>query len=249
MKNFKLIVQYDGTRYSGWQRQENTKATIQGRLENILERLEGHSVEIHGSGRTDAGVHAYGQTANAKLNWDRTPEELRDYINTYLPKDIAVIRAEEVEMSFHSRLNAVCKTYCYRIRTSAIPSVFERNYVWQLGYRLDVGAMEEAMGYLIGEHDFLPFCELKKMKKSSVRRIDCAKLEEKEDEIRLVLTGNGFLYHMVRKITGTLVEIGKGEKQPQVVNEILKTGNRELTGGTAPAQGLALMAVVYPKMY
>ena len=245
MKNYKMVIQYDGTRYNGWQRQGNTDQTIQGKLEAILQKMTGEEVEIHGSGRTDAGVHAIGQTANVKLNWDGTAKQLQTYLNQYLPKDIAVVSAEEVSMRFHSRLNALRKTYCYRIHMSSVKNVFERNYVWDYGKKLDVEAMKHAAEYLIGEHDFLPFCDLKKMKKSSIRTIERIDWEITEKECKVFFCGNGFLYHMVRKMVGTLVKVGEGEICAEQIKEILDTGNRELTYGVAPAEGLCLMEVEY----
>lgn len=240
-----MTLQYDGTKYNGWQKQKNTDKTIQGKLETILEKLTGEMIEVHGSGRTDTGVHAIGQVANAKLNFDGTPEQLQQYINQYLPKDIVVDCIEEMPMRFHSRLNAVRKTYCYRIHISPIRNVFERNYIWDYGKPLNISRMKQAATYLIGEHDFLPFCDQKKMKKSSVRIIERIDWEETEQEYKIFFQGNGFLYHMVRKMVGTLVEIGEEKKSPDIIQEILETGNRELVSGIAPAEGLCLMRVEY----
>lgn len=245
MKNYKMILQYDGTKYNGWQKQKNTDKTIQGKLEAILEKLTGEAIEVHGSGRTDMGVHAIGQVANAKLNFNGTAKQLQQYINDYLPKDIVVYSIDEMPMRFHSRLNAVRKTYCYRIHLSPVRNVFERNYIWNYGKPLNISQMKQAATYLIGEHDFLPFCDQKKMKKSSVRIIERIDWEETEQECKIFFQGNGFLYHMVRKIVGTLVEIGEGKKNPDLIQEILETGNRELVSGIAPAEGLCLMSVEY----
>ena len=245
MKNYKMILQYDGTKYNGWQKQKNTDKTIQGKLESILEKLTGEAIEVHGSGRTDAGVHAIGQVANAKLNFNGTAQQLQQYINDYLPQDIVVSAMEEVPMRFHSRLNAVRKTYAYRIHLSPIRNVLERNYLWNYGKPLHIDQMKQAAAYLIGEHDFLPFCDQKKMKKSSIRVIEQISWKETEQECQIFFQGNGFLYHMVRKIVGTLVEIGEEKQSPDMIQEILETGNRELVSGIAPAQGLCLISVEY----
>ena len=165
-RNIKITLQYDGSRYDGWQKQGNTDKTIQGKLEQILEKMAGQPVEVHGSGRTDAGVHAWGQTANFHLPSscdEMSAEEIKAYMNRYLPDDIAVLSAQEAGMRFHSRLNAVSKTYCYRIETAAKKNVFERRYVYGLGEPLDIAAMRRAAAYLTGEHDFKAFCSLKRM--------------------------------------------------------------------------------------
>lgn len=247
MKNIKFILQYEGTRYDGWQKQGNTENTIQGKLEAVLSRLDGQFVEVHGSGRTDAGVHAYGQTANAKMNTEKNVDEIKDYVNRYLPKDIAVIDAKEVSMRFHSRLLAVSKTYRYRIRTKMDRDVFSRNFVWHLGKNLDLSAMKQGAELLVGEHDFLPFSSMKRGKKSTVRTITSIQIEQVGEEVHLIFTGNGFLYHMVRILTGTLVEIGLGERDPKEINDIFLMQDRKRAGHMAPAQGLALMNVFYDK--
>ncbi|MFR8033608.1 MAG: tRNA pseudouridine(38-40) synthase TruA [Lachnospiraceae bacterium] len=247
MKNIKFVLQYEGTRYDGWQKQGNTENTIQGKLEAVLSRLDGREVEVHGSGRTDAGVHAYGQTANAKLETEKSAEEIKEYVNAYLPKDIAVVDAGEVSMRFHSRLLAVSKTYRYRIRTGKDREVFSRNFVWHLGKPLDLSAMRMAAEKLVGTHDFLPFSSMKKGKKSTVRTIESITVEQVGEEVHLTFTGDGFLYHMVRILAGTLAEIGLGERSPQEIPEIFDARDRKKAGQMAPAQGLALMQVVYEK--
>lgn len=247
MKNIKFVLQYEGTRYDGWQKQGNTENTIQGKLEAVLSRLDGREVEVHGSGRTDAGVHAYGQTANAKLETEKSAEEIKEYVNAYLPKDIVVVDAREVSMRFHSRLLAVSKTYRYRIRTGKDREVFSRNFVWHLGKPLDLSAMRMAAEKLVGTHDFLPFSSMKKGKKSTVRTIESITVEQVGEEVHLTFTGDGFLYHMVRILAGTLAEIGLGERSPQEIPEIFDARDRKKAGQMAPAQGLALMQVVYEK--
>ena len=245
MTNYKLTIQYVGTRYDGWQRQGNTDNTIQGKLETLLSRLFGFPVEIIGSGRTDAGAHAFGQVANFHVPVDMSTQEILEYMNQYLPKDIAVSSIEKVDDRFHSRFNVKRKTYQYRIWNSYISNVFEKNFVYEVTDTLDVDRMKEAALYLIGEHDFKAFCSNKRMKKSTVRTIYEINIEELEPEIRITITGNGFLYNMVRIIVGTLLEIGMGEKKPSDVPAMLAGKDRRTTGYTVPPSGLMLMEVEY----
>lgn len=247
MKNYKLTIQYDGTRYKGWQGQNSTDLTIQGKIEDVLSQMAGHPVEITGSGRTDAGVHALGQVANVHLEENWNGEEIRDYLNRYLPEDIAVTEIEEAEERFHSRYHALSKIYLYRIHTGKIPNVFERKYMYAYRNPLDVNRMRQAAEYLVGSHDFKAFCGNKKMKKSTVRTIYEIRIEETENEIRIFYTGNGFLQNMVRILTGTLIEVGDGRREPEEMAVILEGGNREAAGYTAPACGLTLCKVTYEK--
>jgi len=247
-KNIRIVLQYDGTRYDGWQKQGNTDKTIQGKLEHVLERMAGRPVEVHGSGRTDAGVHALRQTANFHLPAScrpSEPAEVLEYLNAYLPEDIAVLEAEEVPERFHSRLNAVSKTYVYRIETAKKADVFRRKYVCVLGKQLDIGAMRRAAGFCIGTHDFKAFCSLKRMKKSTVRTLERIEIRAEGSQVILSFTGNGFLYNMVRILTGTLIEAGLHERSAESVREILERGDRALAGFTAPPQGLFLAEVRY----
>ncbi len=245
LRNFKMILQYEGTRYQGWQKQESTDNTIQGKLEAILSKMSGDLVEVQGSGRTDAGVHAYGQVANFKLNTDKRPEEIFEYINRYLPEDIAVIELSEVSERFHSRLNAKGKHYRYRVLNSSVPHVFDRRYVYEVPDELNLEAMKNAAGKLCGEHDFQAFTSAKKGKKSTVRRIDHIIIEKNRDEIQFTFKGNGFLYHMVRIIMGTLLCVGKGELDADDIPKILASKDRQQAGPLVPAKGLALMEVFY----
>lgn len=245
MGNYRIVIQYDGTRYRGWQSQSSTEDTIQGKLEAVLLRMMGEAVEVIGSGRTDAGVHALGQTANFHLRGTRDREEILDYLNRYLPEDIAVSNIEEVEERFHSRYQAKSKTYLYRIHTGRIPEVFERKYVYDYQTPLDTGRMRQAIALLVGTHDFRSFCGNKKMKKSTVRTIYEIRLEETAQEIRLYYTGDGFLQNMIRILTGTLIEIGDGRRAPEEISGILEAKNREAAGYTAPACGLTLFSVEY----
>lgn len=255
MRNFKMILQYEGTRYQGWQKQESTDNTIQGKLEALLSKMVGDKVEVHGSGRTDAGVHALGQVANFHAYTDKSPDEILEYMNFFLPEDIAVIELTEVPERFHSRLNAKGKTYCYRVINSSLPHVFDRKYAHTEEEELDLEAMKKAAEYLTGTHDFKAFTSNKRSKKSTVRTIESIIIEKaesasffgtgKRDEIRFVYSGNGFLYHMVRILTGTLLEVGKHKRKPEDIAEILLSGNRENAGELAPAKGLTLMEVRY----
>lgn len=246
MRNFKIILQYEGTKYQGWQRQESTKNTIQGKLETILAKMtDTDFVQVDGSGRTDAGVHALGQVANFKIDTVKTPAQIMEYINRYLPEDIAVVEIKEMHDRFHSRLNAKGKTYCYRIWNSAIPTVFERRYVYELADELNTDDMRKAAAILIGKHDFKAFTSNKKSKKSTVRTIENISIERKDKEIVLVYSGDGFLYHMVRILTGTLIEVGLGKRNIESVKELLENGTRDMAGELVPAKGLCLVEVRY----
>lgn len=242
--NYKIIVQYDGTRYNGWQKQKHTTETIQGKLETLLTRMNGCSIEVHGSGRTDAGVHALAQTANFHLNAKIDPQKLLRDLNQYLPADIAVTEVSIVPERFHSRLNAVQKTYRYRIGIGPVRNVFERRYIYHIDETPDISRMQQAASYLIGEHDFASFCS-RRTKKSTVRRIDSIDIRSTDQEITIDYTGNGFLYNMVRILTGTLVEIGIGKRNPENIPEILQAKNRQAAGITMPPDGLILMKVLY----
>lgn len=245
MQNYKLTIQYDGSRYSGWQSQGNTGNTIQGKLQAVLSQLDGRAVEVQGSGRTDAGVHARGQVASVKLASGPDCAALLAYCARYLPRDIAVVSAEAVSGRFHARLNARSKCYVYRIWNSAIPNVFERKYLCQLPDPLDLAAMERAAEWLLGTHDFRSFCGLRRFKKSTVRRIDAIDLQALGPEVRIRCTGNGFLNQMVRILTGTLVEVGLGLYPPERVAGILAARDRSAAGRTMPPEGLCLESVTY----
>lgn len=245
MINYKIIIQYDGTRYKGWQVLGSTEHTIQGKIQAVISELAGSPVEITGSGRTDAGVHAKGQVANFHMEEGFTEQEILHYLNRYLPEDIAVLSVEQADERFHSRYQAKEKTYLYRIHTGEIPNVFERKYMYCYDKTLLAGRMREAAKYLTGTHDFKAFCGNRKMKKSSVRTIYNIRIAETEDEIQIYYTGDGFLQNMVRIITGTLIEVGDGRREPQEMKEILESGRREEAGYTVPACGLTLLGVKY----
>lgn len=246
-KNIRIVLEYDGSRYDGWQKQGNTADTIQGKLEAVLSRWADEPVEVHGSGRTDAGVHAKGQTANFHISQGVCPDAgiAMEYLNRYLPEDIRVLSAEEAPERFHSRLSAVAKTYAYYVETAEKKQVFERKYVYGLGKKPDVAAMRRAAAFLTGEHYFKSFCSNKRMKKSTVRRLDSIEIREEGTKLLISYTGNGFLYNMVRILTGTLLEVGLGERQPEDMKRILEAKNREAAGMTAPPEGLFLISVDY----
>lgn len=243
--NYKMVLEYDGSRYAGWQRLKTSEQTVQGKLEMVLSRYAGEPIEIHGSGRTDAGVHARGQVANFCLHEKVRPEEILAYCNAYLPEDIRILKVEEVPLRFHSRLNARSKTYVYRIEMGEKKSVFTRRYTYGLGKTLDIGRMEEAAGYLTGTHDFKSFCGNKKIKKTTVRTLTEIEFQVMGSELTIRYTGNGFLQYMVRIMTGTLIEVGLGMREPETIPEILEALSREAAGFTAPPEGLCLEQVRY----
>ncbi len=245
MKNYKIILSYDGSRYNGWQKQGNTDNTIQERLEKILSQLAGQEIEVAGSGRTDAGTHAKGQVIHFHMNWKGSAESLLDALNERLPEDIAGLSIEEMPPRFHSRLSAKAKHYSYTIWHSKKPPVFWRKYVFWCPEGLDVAAMKAAAGAFVGEHDFKSFCANKRMKKSTVRTIYDIRFEEAEDRLTLHFYGNGFLYQMVRILTGTLIEVGEGKRKANEMQTVLQAENREAAGFTAPSRGLCLQEVFY----
>ena len=244
MKNYKITIQYDGTKYNGWQKQGNTKNTIQERFENVLSRMCGKSVEVFASGRTDAGVHAQGQTANFKCDVNMRAGEIMEYLNRYLPEDIVVTSLKEIEGRFHSRLNAVSKTYEYSIAVRK-PDVFVRKYVFFSDEIPDIEKMRRGARLIVGTHDFKGFSSVGKTKKSTIRTVNFIEICEADGLIKILINGNGFLYNMVRIIAGTLLEIGTGKKDNSVINEIFENKNRGAAGATLPACGLKLMEVFY----
>lgn len=246
MANYKIIVSYDGTRYKGWQRLTTGDMTIQGKLEAILSRLADTPIEIVGSGRTDAGVHASGQTASFKWPDNRFDEiQLLNDINRYLPDDIAVTSIETVNERFHARFNAIRKTYCYTINTGRIPDVFRQRFQYHLECTLNLEAMKQAASLLLGTHDFTAFCGNSHLKKSAVRTIESIEIINSGNIITLRYTGDGFLQNMIRIMTGTLIEIGRGERAPESITSILDSRNRANAGYTVPPQGLILESVEY----
>ena len=243
MRNLRLDISYDGSRYKGWQRLPGVDNTIQGKLEQCLSKILGETVEVAGSGRTDAGVHARGQVANFHCESDMTPEEILEQLRRYLPEDIGIYSCKEVSPRFHARLNAKEKTYLYRIWNSDKPCVFQRKYVTVLPEKLDLPAMRRAAEYFCGEHDFSAFCGNPKFKKSTVRFIRAVEISQGE-EIQIRFTGNGFIHNQVRIMTGTLIEVGRGQRTPESIPALFGAKRAE-AGFLAPAQGLCLQEVTY----
>ena len=244
MRNIRLDICYDGTRYRGWQRLPGRDDTIQGKLETTLSRILGEEVEISGSGRTDAGVHAHGQVANFHCQSSMPCDEILRQLRQYLPEDIGILSWKECAPRFHARLNAVEKTYCYRIWNSEIPCVFQRRFVAVMPEALNLEAMAQAARHLEGEHDFAAFCGNPKFKKSTVRNVAKIQICRNDHEITLSFTGDGFIYNQVRIMVGTLIEVGRGERSAESI-PMLFGGKRSDAGFLAPAQGLCLMEVVY----
>ena len=245
MRNIRIKVTYEGTRYQGWQKQETSDNTIQGKLERLLSRMCEEEIAVQGSGRTDAGVHALGQIVNFHTSATMSLQDMLQYMNQYLPEDIAVVEIEEVSERFHSRLNAKGKRYSYRVWNSSIPNVFWRRYAHTVEDKLDLEAMKSATSYLLGEHDFKSFTSTKKGKKSTVRRIDNIEIVKEGDMLTFTFTGNGFLYHMIRILVGTLLEVGRGVRTADSIPAVLESKNRENAGELVPGKGLVLEEVFY----
>lgn len=245
MRNIKLTIEYDGTRYLGWQRLGNSDKTIQGKIENVLKQMTGEKIEIIGSGRTDAGTHAKGQIANFKTDTSTGVLEMTDFLNRYLPQDIVVKKVEEVSERFHARYNAKGKKYSYYLWNDPIPSAFERHFSFQYTQKMDLKLIEQACQKLIGEHDFIGFSALKKSKKSTVRTIETLSVKKEGKLLHFTFIGDGFLHKMVRIIMGTLLAIGSGEMQIEMIDEIFDRKIRSEAGITVPAQGLFLDEVYY----
>ena len=244
MRNVRLDICYDGTRYRGWQRLPGADNTIQGKLEQVLSRILGEPIEISGSGRTDAGVHARGQVANFHCESTMDAGEILSQLRRYLPEDIGIYSCKEASERFHARLNAKEKTYLYRIWNSDKPCVFDRRYVMVYPQRLDLEAIGKAATYLEGEHDFSAFCGNSKMKKSTIRFIRRVDIRREGEEIQIRFTGNGFLHNMVRILVGTLLEVGTHDRSPESIPALFGARRAEV-GFLAPPQGLCVMEVEY----
>lgn len=244
MRNIRLDICYDGTRYQGWQRQVTTEETIQGKLETALSRILGEPIEISGSGRTDAGTHAKGQVASFHCMSELPCEEILSQLRRYLPGDIGIKSCKEASDRFHARLNARSKTYCYRIWNSELPCVFERRYVHILTEKLDLDAMRRAGEHLLGRHDFAAFCTNAGKKKSTVRVLTELRIEEAGQELRFWVSGDGFLHNQVRIMVGTLLEVGLGQRTADSIPELF-SAKRAQAGIKLPSKGLCLEEVRY----
>ena len=244
MRNLRLDICYDGTRYRGWQRLPGVDNTIQGKIEQCLTKILGEPIEISGSGRTDAGVHARGQVANFHCESAMPADRILENLRRYLPEDIGIYSCKDCSPRFHARLNAREKTYQYRVWNSDQPCVFDRRFVAVMPGQMDLEAMRAAAEHLCGEHDFSAFCGNPRFKKSTVRFLRSVEIARHGDEIRITFTGNGFIHNQVRIMVGTLIEVGRSERSPESIPELFG-GKRSDAGFLAPAQGLCLMEVEY----
>lgn len=240
MKRVLLTVAYDGTAYHGWQVQDNAN-TIEGELNRALSELFNEDIQVIGASRTDTGVHALGNLAVFDTKARMPAEKVSYALNQRLPEDIRVVKSEEVPLDFHPRGTGMKKRYEYRIYSAEFPCPTKRLYTYFTYHKLDTRAMNEAAGYLVGEHDFTSMCSINSQSETRVRTIYDASVSEKNGEIVITVVGNGFLYNMVRIIAGTLMEVGMGRKEPEWVKEVLEGKDRELAGPTAPACGLTLI--------
>lgn len=244
MRNIKLTIEYDGKEFNGWQKQPN-KLNIQGEIEKAIGEITGEEIDLIASGRTDAGVHSLGQTANFKTNSNIPIEKFPIAINSKLKKSIVIKSAEEVDERFHSRYSVKSKKYRYTINNSQYGSAIYRDMEYHFPFDLDVQKMQEAAKFFEGEHDFKAFKASGTSSKSSVRTIFKAEVIKNEDRIYIELTGNGFLYNMVRIISGTLVDVGTGKIKPEEIKDIIESKERIRAGKTLPARGLCLVEVNY----
>lgn len=243
MPNYKIVVQYDGTDYKGWQFQPNQK-TIQGELERVLRIISYENVKVIGAGRTDSGVHAKGQVASFKMELKIAPLSLLRAMNSLLPKDIRVVNVEEVEDGFNARYHAKSKTYVYRIYTGLVVSPFIWRWVYHIPFKLDTEKMKEAIKFFVGKNDFRNFTS-RSSSPTTIRTIFRAEIEEKDDEIRFTFEGSGFLRYQVRNMVGLLIEIGKGKFEPEIVKKLLESEESDITFSSAHPCGLCLEKVEY----
>ena len=249
--NYRLLIQYDGTDFHGWQMQANNQRTVQGELTKVLSSLEGAEVVVHGSGRTDAGVHAEGQIANVHLEKPMTPDKLRAAINGNLAPDVRIIGVEHAAPDFHARFSATGKTYCYRVLNAPVMSPFWLRYAAVESRVLDLEKMQQAAKYFLGVHDWTPFSAASSEAENRVRNLTRLDIQTRRDDranglmFEFTVSAEGFLRYMVRSIVGTLLEVGRLKKTPEQVLEAIVSGNRSLAGATAAAKGLTLLKVHY----
>ncbi|UPM54866.1 tRNA pseudouridine(38-40) synthase TruA [Gottfriedia acidiceleris] len=245
MNNYKLVIQYDGGRYKGWQRLGNGENTIQGKIENVISEMVGREVEIIGSSRTDAGVHAFEQVANFKIKENMPEIEIKSYLNRYLPKDISIKEVSIESDRFHSRYNTSAKTYIYKIWNEEYTNPFMRKYSMHVEEKLDLNKIKAAAKYFLGEHDFTAFSNAKSKKKSMVREIYSIDFDKIDGFIQIRISGNGFLYNMVRKIVGTLIEVGAGRLQAETISKIIELKDRAQVSNLADPGGLYLEKIEF----
>ena len=244
MRNLRIDLCYDGTRYKGWQRLSTTDNTIQAKLENTLSRILNEPIEVIGSGRTDAGTHAQLQVVNFHCTSSMPCDEILTQLRRYLPEDIGIYSCRNVSERFHARLNAKTKMYRYHIWNSDMPLVFDRKYVYVDARPLDIAQMQKAAEYFVGQHDFSAFCANKNMKKSTIRFIESFQISESGHHLYFDVRGNGFLHHMVRIMVGTLLEVGRGERSADSIPQLFGAVRAD-AGELIPACGLCLMEVNY----
>jgi len=247
MRNIKLVLEYDGSRYDSWQKQPSIlkSITVQDKLESVLSKMDNEPITLIGAARTEAGVHAYGQIANFITSSDMKLFEIKHYLNRFLPRDIAVLEVAEVPDKFHSSFNAKAFRYVYKISMGEVASVFERKYNYYSFHKLDILKMKQAAKYLIGKHDLKAFSDNKRMKKSTERTINQIDINSDINEILITIEADDFWPNMARIIVGTLIEIGDGTKEPDYMVEIIESKDREKAGATAEARGLFLEEVIY----
>ncbi len=246
MKNYKLVLEYDGRRYNGWQRQTNTKRTLQGRIEHVLQLMTEEKIELHGSGRTDSGVHALGQVANFHTQTQMELSEIKDYLYKYFPDDINLLEIKEMPERFHSRLHAKGKKYLYRIwNHPAKNNIFNRDFYYHIKKPMNVKKMKQAADLFTGTKDYRSFTAMKSKKKTTVRTISEIDINKKGSEITLNFSGDGFLHRMVRVITGTIIQVGLGELSVSEIEEMFEKKKRSAAGFTAPPHALFLAEVIY----
>jgi len=244
MRNFRLLLEYEGTDYCGWQRQAEGE-TIQQKLEEAVARITGKAMHVQGAGRTDAGVHARGQVANFRSGTRLVPERLRDALNAVLPRDIVVLQLDEAPSGFHAQFDARSKVYVYTIRNDRVRSALDRGFVWHFRHKLNARRMRQAAAMLPGKRDFAAFQTEAYRKPNSVRTVLQARLRRRGKCVIFTIEADGFLYNMVRAIVGTLVEVGRGKISVDEFAAILESRDRRRAGPTAPPQGLCLVEVKY----
>jgi len=247
VRNILITIEYDGTNYHGWQRQKNA-LTIQQLIEESIQKVTGVKAKLIGSGRTDTGVHALGQRANFKTETNIPADRIPLALNGHLPPDIRIINAIEVGPDFHARYYVLGKKYRYRIFNREIPSAVYRNYSCFIPVRLDIESMKEASKHIIGRKDFSSFCSSGSLVRSRVREVQSLEFASDNNMIDMIISADGFLYNMVRIIAGTLVEVGRGNMQPEEVRAVVDKKDRRCAGPTLPPQGLFLEEVYYTRI-